>query len=89
MDASLLVVGVMLVKNKIGKLDQPIIYISKLLNKVEENYTTTKQEALIMVFALHKFKHYILRNKFLCSMLITCAFSFFWLVHLLSPLMKK
>jgi hypothetical protein len=71
MDVSLLVVRVMLVKNQIGKLDQPIVYTSRLLKKVERNYTTTKQEALIMVFGLHKFKHYIMKNNFLCFMLIT------------------
>jgi hypothetical protein len=34
-DASLLVVGVMLAQNPSGKYDQPIVYASKLLNKVE------------------------------------------------------
>jgi len=54
----------MLAQNPIGKYDQPIIYASRLLNKVEQNYTTTKIEALAMVYALHKFKHFLLGNKF-------------------------
>jgi hypothetical protein len=40
------------------------VYASRFLNIVEQNYKTTKREALIMVFALHKFKHYLLGNKF-------------------------
>ncbi len=63
-NASLLGVSVMLAQNPIGKYDQPIIYASRLLNKVEQNYTTTKIEALAMVYALHKFKHFLLGNKF-------------------------
>ncbi len=63
-DASLLVVGAMLVHNLIGKHDQPIVYASKLINNVERNYNTIECEALTMVFALHKFKHYLLGNNF-------------------------
>ncbi len=33
------------------------------MNKVEQNYNTTEREALIMVFALHKCRHYLLSNK--------------------------
>jgi hypothetical protein len=40
------------------------MYASKLLNLVERNYTTTESEALTMVYALHKFKHYLLANWF-------------------------
>jgi hypothetical protein len=48
--ASLLVVGVMLFQNIIGKSNQPIVYAYRLLNKVEQNYSTTKLEVLVMVF---------------------------------------
>jgi hypothetical protein len=34
------------------------------MNKIEQNYNTIAREALTMVFALHKFKHYLLGNKF-------------------------
>jgi hypothetical protein len=40
------------------------MYLSRLLNFVERNYITTHIEALAMVYALHKFKHYLLGNKF-------------------------
>ncbi len=63
-DASNLAIGTMLAQNLIGKCDQPIAYASKLLNNVKKNYTTTKRKTLAMVYALHKFKHYLLENKF-------------------------
>ncbi len=40
------------------------MYTSRLFNKVEQNYTTIEREALAMVYALHKFKHFLLGNKF-------------------------
>jgi hypothetical protein len=64
MDALLLAVGVMLTQNQTSKYDQPIVYASRLLNKVEQNYTTTKKEALTMIYVLHKFRHFMLGNKF-------------------------
>jgi hypothetical protein len=63
-NASLLVVGVMLAQNPTGKYDQPIVYASKLFNKVEQNYTSIEKEVLTMVYVLHKFKHFLLGNKF-------------------------
>jgi hypothetical protein len=40
------------------------MYASILLNSAKWNYITTKREALAMVYALHKFKHYLLGNWF-------------------------
>jgi hypothetical protein len=40
------------------------MYSSKVLNFAKRNYITTKREALDMVYALHKFKHYLLSNMF-------------------------
>jgi hypothetical protein len=40
------------------------MYSFRLLNFIEINYTTTKKEALVMVYALYKFRHYLLGNKF-------------------------
>jgi hypothetical protein len=62
--ASLLVVRAMLFQDITWKSDQLIVYASRLLNKVKQNYSTIKIKALTMVFALHKFKHYLLGNKF-------------------------
>jgi len=62
-DASLLVVGAMLVHNPIGKYDQLIIYASRFQNKAKFKYITIDIEALTMVCALHKLKHFLLGNK--------------------------
>jgi len=48
MDASL-VVGVLLTHNITGKSDQPIVYISRLFNTAEQNYSTIERKALAMV----------------------------------------
>jgi hypothetical protein len=40
------------------------MYSSRLFNYVEKNYITTKREALAMVYAIHKFRHYLLGNMF-------------------------
>jgi hypothetical protein len=60
----LLAVGVMLAHNLTKKHDQPIVYTSRFLNKAERNYNTIEHETLVIVFTLHKFKHYLLGNKF-------------------------
>ncbi len=40
------------------------MYSSRMFNSIEQNYITTEREALVMVYALHKFRHYMLGNKF-------------------------
>jgi hypothetical protein len=63
-DASLLVVGAMLSQNILGKSDQPIVYASRFLNIIKQNYSTTHTKVLAMFFSLHKFRHYLMGNKF-------------------------
>ncbi len=63
-DVSLLIMGVMLFQNVIRKNDQLVMYASRLQNKTEYNHNTTHIEVLTMVFSLHKFRHYLLGNKF-------------------------
>jgi hypothetical protein len=67
-NVSNLATGAMLAQNPTKKCDQPITYASKLLNNVEKNYTTIERETLAMVYVLHKFKHYLLKNKFVFYM---------------------
>jgi hypothetical protein len=64
-----LALGALLAQNIIGKSDQLVVYVFKLLNNAKQNFNTTEREALAMVFALHKFKHYLLGIN-LCFMLI-------------------
>jgi hypothetical protein len=40
------------------------MYASRLLNLPEWNYNVIEKEALTMVYALHKFKYYLLGNQF-------------------------
>jgi hypothetical protein len=40
------------------------MYASRLLNLAKRNYTTIERETLVMVYALHKFKHHLLGNQF-------------------------
>ena len=47
-----------------GDLDHPITYASRKLSFAERNYTTTEREGLAMVYALQKFKHYLLGGHF-------------------------
>ena len=45
-------------------MDFPICYASRQLNSAKKNFTTTEREGLNMVYAIKKFWHYILANKF-------------------------
>ncbi len=68
--ASLLATRAILSQNVIGKSDQPIVYASRLLNKVEQNCSKTEKKTLTMVFAC-------------TSSNITCwaiNFSFMWII---------
>ena len=40
-----------------------IYYTSRTLNEAQLNYTTTQREFLVVVFALEKFRQYLLRPK--------------------------
>ena len=46
-------------------MDYRIDYSSRKLNKAERNYLTTEREALGMVFALQKYRYYLLANPFI------------------------
>jgi len=40
------------------------MYLSRLFNFVDRYYIITKRKALVMVYAIHKFRHYTLNNRF-------------------------
>ncbi|KAL3684863.1 hypothetical protein R1sor_002885 [Riccia sorocarpa] len=63
-DASGVAVGVVLAQPQDPKLDMPIYFASRTLNKSERDYTTTEREALAMVYAVKKCKSYLQGNKF-------------------------
>ena len=63
-DASAVAVGVALCQPaNDGGSDHPIAFASRQLSAAERNYTTTERECLAMIFALKKFRHYLLMNK--------------------------
>ena len=57
-DASDFDIGVVLGQRQDGKL-YVIYYVSKTLNEAQRNYTTTEKELLAIVFALYKFRAYL------------------------------
>ncbi|GKC79473.1 reverse transcriptase domain-containing protein [Tanacetum coccineum] len=48
---------------RIDKHFKPIHYASKTMNEAQENYTTIKNELLVVVFAIDKFRQYLVLSK--------------------------
>ena len=63
-DASSTALGVFLAQLGEGDLDHPIAYSSRKLSFAEVNYTTNEREGLAMVYALQKFRYYLLGGHF-------------------------
>ena len=63
-DASRIVIEAILTQLGDDGMDHPNTYSSRKLNKSEHNYSTIEREALGMVFALQKYRHYLLTNPF-------------------------
>ena len=60
-DASDLAIGAVLGQREGGK-PYVVYYASKTLNEAQRNYTTTKKELLAVVYALDKFRAYLVRS---------------------------
>ena len=61
-DASNYALGAVLAQ-RIDKLPKVIYYASRTLDATQANYTTTKKELLAIVFALDKFRSYLLGTR--------------------------
>nr|GFA56185.1 reverse transcriptase domain-containing protein [Tanacetum cinerariifolium] len=61
-DASDFAVGAVL-GQRIKKHFRPIHYASKTINQAKTNYTTTEKEMLAVVYAVEKFRSYLIMNK--------------------------
>jgi len=62
-DASGYAIGGVLSQGKIGK-DLPISYVSRILNKAEQNYSTIEKECLAIVYCTNHFRPYLYGRKF-------------------------
>jgi hypothetical protein len=67
-DASNFALGAMLSQTLDKTTDKPIYYVSRLMNNVKKNCTTTKKKGLAMIYAVKKFRHYLLGNSFIFFM---------------------
>lgn len=63
-DASNFAIGATLAQLGAQGLDHSVFFASRLLSKAEQNYSTTEQEALGMVYAVQKFRHYLFATPF-------------------------
>ncbi|XP_048515544.1 uncharacterized protein LOC125502056 [Athalia rosae] len=80
-DASGTAVGAVLSQGQIGQ-DLPIAYTSRLLNKAEQNYSTTEKVLLAMVYAVKHFRPYLYGKTFT---LVTDHRPLTWLQSLKDP----
>lgn len=62
-DASCHALGAILTQASEGE-DHPITFTRRNLSKAEKNYSMTKREGLVMVYALKKFRHHLLGKHF-------------------------
>ena len=63
-DASKFFIGCVLAQPREHKMDFLVSYASRQLNDAKKNHTTTEREGLGMIYAIKKFRHYLLANKF-------------------------
>ncbi|BAT81713.1 hypothetical protein VIGAN_03151500, partial [Vigna angularis var. angularis] len=61
-DASDYAIGVVLGQRK-EQIFHPIYYASKVLNDAQLNYATTEKEFLAIIYALEKFRPYLIGSK--------------------------
>lgn len=80
-DASGYAIGGVLSQGKIGK-DLPIAYVSRILNKAEQNYSTIEKECLAIVYCTNHFRPYLYGMKFI---IITDHKPLVWLHSIKDP----
>ena len=56
--------GVILAQENDEGEEHPVAYASRTLVQSEKNYSVTDKEGLAVIFALKKYRHYLLPNKF-------------------------
>ena len=89
--ASSVILSVVLVEPGEGSIDHHITFSNKKMSTIENNYTTTEREGSAMVYALLKFRDYLLRAhfkmntnhsslKYLVNKLVLGGEIFWWLI---------
>ena len=63
LDASGWCLGAVLWQHDKADRERPIYYASRQMSPAERNYTTTEREALAVIYACKKFRHYLLGYK--------------------------
>jgi hypothetical protein len=63
-DACSIALGEVLSQLGTGDIDHPLEFASRNLSTTNINYTTTERQGLAMVYALQKFRHYLLGGHF-------------------------
>jgi hypothetical protein len=63
-DAYSIALGEVLAQPREGDIDHPLAFSSRKISVAEINYTTIEREGLAMVYALQKFRHYLLGGHF-------------------------
>jgi hypothetical protein len=63
-DALAIELGAILVQPGTRELDHPIVFARRKLLESEKNYNSTEREGLDMVYALYKFRNYLLGKYF-------------------------
>jgi hypothetical protein len=63
-DASRIALGAILTQPRDGAMDHPIYFANQKLSQAERNYTMTEWEGLAMIYALQKFRNYLLWSHF-------------------------
>lgn len=63
-DASCIALGAILMQEGAEAIDHLIAFASRRLPKAKKNYSTTEREGLAMVYALEKYRHYLLGGHF-------------------------
>jgi len=69
-DASDFAVGAVLYQ-RVNKISHVIYYASRTLSDAHKNYSTTEKELLAVVFALDKFRSYLLCSKVIVLIIAT------------------
>lgn len=63
-DASATAVGAVISQGTLPN-DRPIQFVSKVMNKAQQNYSTIEKELLAIIYAVDQFRHYLVGHEFI------------------------